>query len=439
MGSDDVKSKGKLVDEHDGIIRRPRSIIRSTSEELDAVNITLTGFGGQGIDANKGLVLMDTRIVSGYGNISLTGKGGGDYSGDFNYGIVVYDTEITSLGTGNFAARINLTGVGGSGTRHNAGVLLNGTSTSATTTGITTVDGAVSIWGQGGDESESIGNKGIVQSNFRIRSTGVGTNAGTITLLGSGGAGRSFNHGVTLSGIPNSDEVASIISFDEDILISGLGGDDTNRGINMTQTIVTSTGAAEIRIDSNGSYLIRNSTQMESLLSNIYISVDHLDKYQTGHFIMTDSTVINSGEGNIYLDARNDIYLTRLISFYMVDVESVSGSVFDNDDKNPNIFAQHAVVNAGRSVGTEENPLELSVDEQSGSESAHVSNSFYTKIIGVGDAGFRTTGLWESLATGSNHVSSTMARSKSEGVSENTASWEFDNLLPGTYRISATG
>ncbi|WP_197995013.1 fibronectin type III domain-containing protein [Gimesia panareensis] len=435
-GANDVTSPGFLSNGHNGIMLYAGTSIRSTSAEADAGQIYLTGTGGVGIDSNKGIAASKANISSVAGDIDLTGRGGSNAAGGFNDGILLSDTTISSEGIGSVAAAISLTGVGGSGVMGNSGVSLTGTYDVTFAAGIQSINGDIAISGTGGGGDHSLNNVGILLKNFNISSTGTGPDAATITLIGMGGEGTSYNYGVSLYPSIGTTKVTSINSIDGDIYISGQGGGFTNLGVNMTQSLVSSSGtgadAAEITIISGGTYLFRNAARMESAAGNINISVNQDEENQSSSFVMTDSSLINSGQGNLHLDADEDIYLTRLISQQMVQVDASQGSIFDNDDENPEVYANTVSLNAMHSVGTAENPLEVSAQHQTASGTVHVTNSFFKKLIGVDDADFSTSGTW----TASNQTPTSQSQLIASGTDIDTATWIFSNLIPGIYRLS---
>ncbi|WP_197997606.1 Ig-like domain-containing protein [Gimesia panareensis] len=439
-GSNGVMAGGSGADGHRGIHFSAGSTIQSTGTGNQAGRITLVGFGGEGIDSNGGVVLSDTKILSQDGNVSVWGQGGGSLAGGYNDGIFMNRSSIISSGTGADAASIALVGNGGTGKRNSTGVTLIGSLLAGSDYGIQSVDGNIFVKGSGGGDAESRGNMGIIQRNFKIQSTGTGASAGAITVIGTGGKGVGQNYGLNLYSFLDSPGATSITSVDGDILLSGRAGEHTSLGINMGLANVSSTGTGDeaggIHIDSQGTYFLRESAYLESALSDIQIAVNQQSGTDSGDLWMTGDAFINSGLGNMVLDIYRDILLSRLISNKGVNVFSQTGSIYDNDDFNLDVNAIDAFLAAFGSVGTEQNPLEVSIENFDDSMSPYIRNSNYSKIIDTDSPGFRKTGSWETLSTERGETHSFRTHSNPAEAEPNTAVWNFDNLLPGTYRIS---
>ncbi|WP_197995017.1 Ig-like domain-containing protein [Gimesia panareensis] len=439
-GSNGVMAGGSGADGHRGIHFSAGSTIQSTGTGNQAGRITLVGFGGEGIDSNGGVVLSDTKILSQDGNVSVWGQGGGSLAGGYNDGIFMNRSSIISSGTGADAASIALVGNGGTGKRNSTGVTLIGSPLAGSDYGIQSVDGNIFVKGSGGGDAESRGNMGVIQRNFKIQSTGTGASAGAITVIGTGGKGVGQNYGLNLYSFLDSPGATSITSVDGDILLSGRAGEHTSLGINMGLANVSSTGTGDeaggIHIDSQGTYFLRESAYLESALSDIQVAVNQQSGTDSGDLWMTGDAFINSGLGNMVLDIYRDILLSRLISNKGVNVFSQTGSIYDNDDFNLDVNAIDAFLAAFGSVGTEQNPLEVSIENFDDSMSPYIRNSNYSKIIDTDSPGFRKTGSWETLPTERGETHSFRTHSNPAEAEPNTAVWNFDNLLPGTYRIS---
>ncbi|MFW5765662.1 MAG: CHAT domain-containing protein [Coleofasciculus sp.] len=194
----------------------------------------------QELVTTSGVILNDTILNSGMGNISITGKG---IDGtNVAVGIVVTTGTSIQSTTGN----ITLTGTGGMGGNTNQGIIL----AEADTT-ITSVDGNISLTGIGqgtGDE-----NSGIRVDNF---SGGMGlvvetTGSGNITFNGTGSsAGNEANDGIVL-GKGN----IRIRSVDGDINLTGVGQGSTTQsdGVEIAEgSIVEAIGTGNIILNGTG-------------------------------------------------------------------------------------------------------------------------------------------------------------------------------------------
>ena len=421
IGGNETSAQNHIADGHNGVALYSGTTISSTAAGPDSGMISVTGRGGSGMYANRGIMFSDVVLSSISGNIALFGQGGGSSTGAFNDGIAITDSRIVSTGTGSDAALIELTGSGGAGSDYNAGVVLQGTSDTEHVAEISSVDGNISISGQGGGNGNGTGtgNLGILQKGFAIRSQGSGELAATITLVGIGAEGANYNQGIVLYPMPEASQLTSITTIDGDVLLTGTGGDRTNLGVNMNRALVSSTGtgeyAAQITIDSYGSYLFRENARTESAYGDVNLFINPADNHDSADFMMQNGATINAGWGNINLGVFHDIYLTQLISAGIVTVDAETGSIIDNDDLNPEIYALVARLTALLTVGTSENPLELSVRQQLGTGSTHVRNSIYRKMIHQGDKDFQTG---------------------THAADKHFNEWKFSDLLPGVYRIS---
>jgi len=214
-----------------GILMEGDATIHSTGVAPNAATITLHGTGGGIGSYNSGIFIRDysTGIHSAYGDILLTGIGGGDGDGQSNHGIRlqnIFDT-IASTGTGPNAAEITLYGTGGGGLSDNDGISMLGEVT------ISSIDGAILLTGLGGSGADG-DHQGIFASDaVSITSTGLAS----ITLNGTGGILGNFNHGIRLQG---GAEVSSVGAGD--LTLTGTVGAGAN-GFGVTISDAFATGA----------------------------------------------------------------------------------------------------------------------------------------------------------------------------------------------------
>ncbi|WP_339732723.1 Calx-beta domain-containing protein [uncultured Gimesia sp.] len=225
------------------------------------------------------------------------------------------------------------------------------------------------------------------------------------------------------------------------INIHGIGGNGTasDDGFVATGESVISSVVTDISIISDGNVWFYGDTRVESSTGDLDFTVNYLGGNNIGVIRMNTGTVFNAGSGNINIDAYSDITLTSLITAGIVAVDSTIGSILDNGDVRSEIFATTAILNAYGSVGTSVNPLETNVVNLSGTGTSggfHVNNSVYKRIIDDGDTGFTTTGWAYDNAPGSDYNQSDIHYLEPGAHPGESASWEFSNLLAGTYRIS---
>lgn len=218
---------------------------------------------------DDGILISNSTLTTGTGNISLKGAGFDDIGTSYQYGVHITDTALLETTTGN----ITIDGIGGAGNDYNMGVIVKTSST------LRSADGTISITAQGNssEASGSAHNRGFTLSaaatlettgagdiiidatggdggsnrNYGAYFTGDGTNvtttAGSISITGEGGTrgDSSVNLGIYIQ------EQAVIQSTSGDITISGTGanGYRQNHGVQISDegTLITSsTGAISI-------------------------------------------------------------------------------------------------------------------------------------------------------------------------------------------------
>jgi trimeric autotransporter adhesin len=216
--------------------------ISSTGTTANAATITLEGNANpSGGGSDVGLFMENgCLITSAYGDISITGNGGG--GGSANVGIRSFSGAIiSSTGTGSNAATIEFIGTGSStGLNNNHGIYLRDGD-------ITSIDGNISFTGNAG--GSGAGSHGItIESGITVSSTGTGVDAATITLTGTGvsdGLNNSLGSRVYLS---------EVTSVDGNISITGYGGGigSSDMGVVIIGT-VSSTNDGTITLNGTGS------------------------------------------------------------------------------------------------------------------------------------------------------------------------------------------
>lgn len=309
--------------DNSGIYILAGSDIISTGTSEYAAKITLVGTGGDGTSTNYGVHITSsgTIISSAYGDISITGNGGSDGSGDDNYGIYLQNgADIISTGTDANAATITLNGTGGAGRDTNYGIFGEDAGTA-----ITSAYGDILLIGQGGTSGAYASNGAYgmrFADSFVISSTGVGADAAKITLNATAGEARAADYGLVLTAN------TLIKSGYGDIAITGTGATssslvgNTNYGIYITGSsdiISTGTGqyAADITLigrgasgtaDNYGISVATSGTTITSIDGDITLTgygggseaVSNVSG-GTGVSVSNNADITSSGAGNITL------------------------------------------------------------------------------------------------------------------------------------------
>ena len=440
--------------------------VESSGIGTEAATITVDGTGGTGDGYNFGTILTGGALMTCVdGAISITGQGGGNGSGDGNIGTQLEGaSQVISTGTGANAATINITGTAGNSNHLGFGVKLT------TDTIVSSVDGDITLQGTAGDGSGDL-NTGLDINGADITSSGAGTDAAQITLIGTGGAGTNSAKGINL-------ENATVTSIDGDLSLTGQGGaasGDSNIGVNIYNSTVATTGvganAGSIDIDGTGGtgnnwkygvnvtdplsevstvdgsitiatpddFILSFGAEIRSITGDISITADTGAGNNNKYFLMTDTAVINAGSGSIHLFNDSHMYITGVFTSGLLTIISSSASIQDSGDVNPDIVAGSTSFYAPVSVGTSGNPLETHVVNLSGNDSGggfYVNNSIYKRIIDDGDTGFSLSGSGWNTEVFPDHFGGDNNYLQSGVHSGDSASWKFDNLVPGLYRIS---
>ncbi|NEP12466.1 MAG: CHAT domain-containing protein [Symploca sp. SIO2C1] len=210
-----------------GILLSNNSRVESTTGE-----ITLNGRAGVGIDFNDGIRLENSSIISGDGDISLTGIAQG--IGMNNNGIIL---ETGSLVESTGSGTITFNGTAGNGVDFNDGVLFIGPNTT-----VRSRDGDINLTGTG--SGTNISNTGIeLFDSVVVESTG----AGAITLNGKGGNGTDENEGIRIG---NSDSRISSAQGSINLIGEGNGNGtlNNNYGIFLENGMVLESQVGEINL-----------------------------------------------------------------------------------------------------------------------------------------------------------------------------------------------
>ena len=173
--------------------------VKATIKTAGNGNITLEGTSGPGAHAsrgnNMGIKMVNDSLVQAFnGNISITGTGSTSLAEGFNYGVWIGSSSIIATGAGG----ITLQGTGGSGGNYNFGVVLDQTESNSSL--IEAQSGDIAITGTG-----SAGGS-ILRGIWATRNTAIKGHGGAITLTGSapqGGHAIITRDGTYTSSITN--------------------------------------------------------------------------------------------------------------------------------------------------------------------------------------------------------------------------------------------
>ena len=271
----------------------------------DYAQVTATGSGSISIighgsvssaSDNYGVNIYDSATVRTLnGDISITGYGGGAGTDTSNQGVLIENSLLESIGTGN----ITIVGTAGNGTDHNSGVILDGAT-------LRTANGSISIRGYGSTGSAGYDNMGIgILNESVIEANG----SGSITLEGHGGTGTDWNSGIDVWSGPNVIRTQSGM-----INISGYGGTvatgESNMGVWLEDgTTVESTTGGNLNILGRGG----SGTRFNS---GVYIEGDSQVRANGGAIDITGFGGATSAEVNVgvriegyYDNDRNDDYV----------------------------------------------------------------------------------------------------------------------------------
>ncbi|MEI6143273.1 MAG: hypothetical protein WCP85_28605, partial [Mariniphaga sp.] len=213
-------------------------------------NVTVTGFGSLNSTGNGNYGVMAGALPSitsgGSGLVKVTGWGGGTSTSGNNYGIIISNGAITS-GENGSVELIGNGGTGSTGTQNN-GITIN---KSSITCG--TGNGTVKMTGTGGGKEASSYNYGISLSALGATITAGGS--GSVTVTGQGGTNvtGNNNYGILIAGTVQPYPIIS--SNGGNVNVSGTGGginSATNYGVNISAGTITSDGLGEVTVSGQG-------------------------------------------------------------------------------------------------------------------------------------------------------------------------------------------
>ncbi|QDU10366.1 beta strand repeat-containing protein [Gimesia aquarii] len=315
-----------------GIYLYGNTAVSSTASGASAGTISLNGTAGTASIEQHGILLISASVLSVDGNISLTGQGGGDGTGNNNVGLYLDTSSITSTGTGVNAATITANGTGGNGVSINRGIRTYDLN-------VTSVDGDITLIGQGAGTVAGSSNEGIVLggATTSVTSTGAGADAANIIITGNAGSGATYNQGLYVA--PN---------------------------------LAITSNAGDISVTSNGDAFFGSSSEIGSSSGNVEIFVNYLSASNLGILTMNAGVLFDAGSGNIDLDVDDDVLLAGLTTTGTVTIDSANGSILDNDDTDLDIVAGTGTLTAAGSIGLAGNLLDTSMGS-------------YTAVSGISD------------------------------------------------------
>ncbi len=238
-----------------------------------------------GVDLNAG-----TITTSGTGNVVIRGIGGDT---DFDHGIDLSSTTISSTSTGASAGTITIIGDTDTSAGSGIGIDMGGSAT------ITSVDGDISLTGTSRGPGTTSPRGVSLTSTGGITSTGTGANAANITITGTGSSLGTTN----ADGVLLNNASFTFTTVDGDITIDGTEGAGTNSGAfeifsssvlgsATTAGTITITGTGEVgavgTIQGSGSLVFRPATTSDTL---------GIGTTATGSLLVQDTIVNNLADG----------------------------------------------------------------------------------------------------------------------------------------------
>jgi len=320
--------------------------ITSTGTGVNAAKINITGSG----NSRDGIFLDSTSAISSIissvdGDITVTGSGG---AGSYISGVTLdKGSQITSIGTGTHAAKINVTGTGGAGS-NNEGVRIKGLDfTNGTPSLVSSIDGDITVIGTGGAGGSN--NHGVyVDDGGQIVSTGTASNAAKINVTGTGGTGSGdLNHGVFIGidGGWNAGTSASKISSTsgEIVLVAAKGSGANSKDF-------TNSGGATAVNSTNDRWLIYSSDPANNTYGGLLSGNQAL--FNKTFVANAPASITQTGNRYVFATAAPNITFTSLDTTItageIIDLSSnffVTSPTFVNAATFGNVFTQDNITN----------------------------------------------------------------------------------------------
>ncbi|MBK8070479.1 MAG: hypothetical protein IPK34_00020 [Ramlibacter sp.] len=303
--------------------------IASGTISANGGNIGLTGTANGLNNDNAGVILFNetdanaTRVTTTSGNVTITGIGSFNATGEFNNGVVIEGRgNLVSTATGG----ITISGYGGAynnGTSsdNNQGVLIIGkanTAGDAVTVSVTGAGKAIVITGLGGGDGSS-SNSGVDATYARITSSSATAGIAITGLADDNNVGTldSSNYGVRI----DNSVVSSANATSDAIFVtgSGAGTGDNSSGVRLSSSTLTSSGGndlATIQVHGVGAPGDANNRGVEVTASTItsaqgYVwlsgSANGSGANNDGVLVDNSRIALNGGAGNtgVYIDGNS--------------------------------------------------------------------------------------------------------------------------------------
>jgi len=294
-------------------------ILNNTSINTGDGNITMLGRGGSAAaDFLLGLSITDTSLQTSTGNVNLVGIGGSASANQGNRGVILSNSTITATDTGS----ITLNGTGGAGTDKNYGVLVD------TGSVITAKDGAVNLIGYS-NLSSGTGNSGVLVKDSSV--------------LSNGSSHSTFK-------ATRGDGTAPALEFTG---TSSIGGASATGN----QTFITNTINVAAPVRTTGITTIKPITASTSLgigggAGTLNLLDTELSQFSVGTLIIGDSAL---GTGDMIIDSWDLSTKAFNVELYANDI-----SILDTDatvgkdaiNLGTGNFMTHAMDNAAIDVGS---------------------------------------------------------------------------------------
>ena len=323
-------------------------------EDTGVGAVAVTGVGGMGDDANRGVFVVgtDAAIRSADGDLAVEGTGGSNgQAGSVRNGGVHVENGGAIEAAGAGAVRV--VGVGGDGEDFNTGVEVFGTNAAIRAAG-----GGVTVTGTGGSNGTAVSsiNAGVyLVDGGAIEDAGLGA----VSVTGTGGAGGDSNFGVYAVFRSAIRSTGGGVTVEGTGGSNGLGGNDFNYGVHLIQSTIEDAGAGDVRITGRavGTGDIPGTDRQDVLIDGGEV------RSVTGTITVTglqnDVEMINRGgvfsdSGNAILRAADDVLLgvvnldaddagaagTAIVTadFNTASVDAVNGTTADGTVRSSTVW-----------------------------------------------------------------------------------------------------